>query len=471
MTPETTSPPTFRDGYDEAWSAPRTPRSGYADVMHALTRLHRPALRARVRLHVSRGGVTFGSGRAARPFVVDPIPRVILAEEWATLAAGLAQRVRALEAFVHDVYGPRRIVAAGIVPAETIDGAAGLEPDLQGRMPAGAAAIGVAGLDVVRDRDGSFLVLEDNLRTPSGFAYAAAARRAIEREPLPASTRRPFGDEVFAALARTLAAAVAPGGDPATGVVLTDGPSSSAYYEHVQVARRLGLALVTPRDLETADGRIVRRGRRGRRHAVDVLYRRCDEDRMRGDDGRPTEICELLAEPWLEGRLGMVNAFGTGVADDKAIHAYVEDMIAFYLGEQPVVRSVRTLDLVDPEQRRIAIDDIDRLVVKPRGGQGGHGVVICAHATADDVARVVEEIEREPGRFVAQETIALSRHPTMMDDGSLSPRHVDLRPFAFAAGDTITIPAGGLTRVALDEGALVVNSSQAGGGKDTWVLS
>jgi uncharacterized circularly permuted ATP-grasp superfamily protein len=146
-------------------------------------------------------------------------------------------------------------------------------------------------------------------------------------------------------------------------------------------------------------------------------------------------------------------------------------MIAFYLGEQPVVRSVRTMDLVDPEQRRIAIDDIDRLVVKPRGGQGGHGVVICAHATADDVARVVEEIEREPGRFVAQETIALSRHPTMMDDGSLSPRHVDLRPFAFATGDTITIPAGGLTRVALDEGALVVNSSQAGGGKDTWVLS
>ncbi len=462
--------PDFRDGYDEAWSAPQVARPGYGEVMRALDRFHRPALRARTRLHLARGGVTFGSDAGATPFHVDPVPRVITAPEWAQLAPGISQRVLALEAFVHDAYGERRIVAAGLISAQTIDEAEGYEPALKGRLPDGPVAIGIAGLDVVRDRDGTFLVLEDNLRTPSGFAYAAAARSAIEREPLPSWSRRPFADEVFAALGETLAAAVPPGGDPSTGIVLTDGPQSSAHYEHAQVARRLGLALVTPAELALYDGRLVRSGRRGRILPVNVVYRRLDEDRMREDGGRPTLPAMLLEGPWVAGRLGLVNAFGTGVADDKAIHAYVEQMIRFYLGEEPLLRSVRTLDLIDPEQRRQALEDIERLVVKPRHGHGGHGVVVCAHATAEDVARVVEDIEREPGRYVAQETIALSRHPTIMDDGDLAMRHVDLRPFAFATPAGVTVPAGGLTRVALDEGALVVNSSQAGGAKDTWVL-
>jgi len=464
------SDPDFRDGYDEAWSAPQVPRPGYREVMRALARFHRPALRARTRLHLSRGGVTFGSDAGATTFHVDPVPRVITAQEWAQIAPGISQRVRALEAFVHDAYGARRIVGAGLISARTIDEAAGYEPALQGRLPGGPVAIGVAGLDVVRDRDGTFLVLEDNLRTPSGFAYAAAARGAIEREPLPARSRRPFADEAFAALGRTLAAAVPPDGDLSTGIVLTDGPHASAHYEHAEVARRLGLALVTPAELAHYDGRLVRSGRRGRILPVDVVYRRLDEDRMRKGDGRPTLAATLLEAPWLDGRLGLVNAFGTGVADDKAIHAYVEDMIRFYLGEEPLLSSVRTLDLTDPEQRRQALEEIDRLVVKPRHGQGGDGVVVCAHATPEDVARVVAAIEREPGRYVAQETIALSRHPTIMDDGDLALRHIDLRPFAFATPDGVTVPAGGLTRVALEEGSMVVNSSQDGGGKDTWVL-
>jgi uncharacterized circularly permuted ATP-grasp superfamily protein len=462
--------PDFRDGFDEAWTAPRQPRPEYADVLRALSRFERTSLRARIRLRLARGGVTFGSDDGSTPFVVDPVPRVITADEWATLAPGIAQRVRALEAFVQDAYGERRIVDAGIVGARTIDTAEGYEPELRGRLPQDVAAIGVAGLDVVRDRDGRFLVLEDNVRTPSGFAYAAAARAVLEQEPLPAASRREFGDAAFAALAAALAAAAPAGGDPRDAAVLTDGPHSSAYYEHGEVARRLGLALVTPAELELHGGRLVRRARRGRRRPVDVLYRRCDEDRMRDDDGRPTAIAALLAEPWLEGRLGLVNGFGTGVADDKAIHAHVEAMIGFYLDEQPLLRSVRTLDLGDPAHRRRALDEIRRLVVKPRAGQGGSGVVICAHASDDDVARVVRDIEREPQRFVAQETIALSQHPTMMDDGSLAPRHVDLRPFAFATADGVQVPAGGLTRVALEAGAMVVNSSQDGGGKDTWVL-
>jgi carboxylate-amine ligase len=461
----------FRDGYDEAWSAPEVPRPEYEDVLRTLALYHRPALRSRIRLHLSRGKVTFGSGPDATPFVVDPVPRVINAEEWERLSSGLAQRVRALEAFVQDAYADRRIVAAGIVRAATIDEAEGFEPELRGRLPGGAPAIGVAGLDVVRDRDGAFLVLEDNLRTPSGFAYAAAARGVLERELLPIASRRPFADEAFTALAETFAAAAPDGGDPSTTAVLTDGIASSALYEHDQVAQRLGLALVKLADLELHDGRLVRRGRRGRRHPVDVLYRRCNEDRMREDDGRPTAVAALLAGPWLDGRLGIVNAFGTGVADDKAVHAYVEEMIRFYLREEPLLRSVRTLDLANAEHRRRALKDIDQFVIKPRHGQGGAGIVVCAHATDADVTEIVEAIKRQPEKYVAQRTIALSRHPTMMDDGALAPRHIDLRPFAFATRDAITIPAGGLTRVALGDGALVVNSSQDGGGKDTWVMA
>ncbi|MEA2131315.1 MAG: hypothetical protein QOJ85_4206 [Solirubrobacteraceae bacterium] len=459
----------FRDGYDEVWSSPEVPRPEYEDVLRTLSRFHRPALRSRIRLHLSRGGVTFGSGA---PFVVDPVPRVITAAEWAVLAAGLTQRVRALEAFVQDAYADRKIVSAGIVEEATIDEAVGFEPELRGRLPAVVPAVGVAGLDVVRDRDGAFLVLEDNLRTPSGFAYAAAARSVIERELLPTASRRPFADEAFAALAQTLVAAVPDGGDPSDAVILTDGiASSSAFYEHDQVARRLGLPLVTLSDLELHDGRLVRRGRRGRRHPVDVVYRRCNEDRMRARGDRATPVAALLAEPWLDGRLGIVNAFGTGVADDKAVHAYVEDMIGFYLREKPLLRSVPTLDLANDEHRRRALEDIQRFVIKPRHGQGGQGVVVCAHASEADVTEIVEEIKQHPSKYVAQRTIALSRHPTMLDNGALAPRHVDLRPFAFATPDAITIPAGGLTRVALEAGALVVNSSQDGGGKDTWVMA
>jgi len=460
----------YRDGYDEAWAAPDVPRPGYEHVIDSLSRFERQSLRARIRLRLWREGVTFNKGDDSAPFVVDPVPRVLTAEEWSVLGPGLEQRSAALEAFVHDAYGERRIVAEGIVPARTIETAAGYAPDLQGRLPS-LPAIGVAGLDVVRDPDGRFLVLEDNLRTPSGFAYAVAARDALDREPLPEPPRRPFDHEAFAALAGALRAATPEGGDPSSAVVLTDGPRSSAYYEHSQAAQRLRLPLVTPGDLEVRDGRLVRRARRGRRIGVDVIYRRCDEDRMRGDDGERTAISALLSEPWLAGRLGMVNAFGTGVADDKAIHAYVEEMIRFYLGEEPLVPSVRTLDLVDEQDRREAFDDVDKLVIKPRHGQGGSGIVVCAHATREDVKAVMDAVERNPSAYVAQHTIALSQHPTMLEDGTLALRHVDLRPFAFATGDGgYVVPGGGLTRVALAEGSLVVNSSQNGGGKDTWVL-
>jgi uncharacterized circularly permuted ATP-grasp superfamily protein len=253
-------------------------------------------------------------------------------------------------------------------------------------------------------------------------------------------------------------------------VVLSDGPGNSAYHEHARAARRLDVPLVTPAELERRDGRLVHRDEHGRAEPVDVVYRRSDHDRLRDDDGALTPLAELLLEPWLAGTLGIVNPYGTGVADDKAVHAHVEDMVRFYLGEEPLLASVHTLDLADEGALDEALERIDELVVKPRFGHGGHGIVVCAHAEPEDVRRIAGELRANPTAFVVQPTVALSRHPTVVD-GGLAPRHVDLRPFVFSSHTRIAVPPGGLTRVAFGEGALVVNSSQQGGGKDTRVVA
>jgi uncharacterized circularly permuted ATP-grasp superfamily protein len=460
--------PASNDGYDEAYAAPGQPRAHYAGVLATLESMDLGASRDRLRLGMARREVLFGPD--AQAFYLDPVPRLLTAAEWGALSAGLAQRVRALEAFVHDAYGRRAIVAAGVVPERTIDGAEGYEPELRGRLPASAPAIGVAGLDVVRGPDGSFAVLEDNLRIPSGFAYAAIARPALEAESGPLPPSEDFAGAVFAALRATLEAA-APAAAPPEIVVLSDGPENTAFWEHAEAARRLNVPLVTPAEIEVRGERLVRRDADGREHAVDVVYRRSDEDGLRGTDDRLTPIAEKLLAPWLAGHLGLVNGFGTGVADDKAIHAHVEDMVRFYLSEEPLLRSVPTYDLADPRHRAEVLDRLDELVVKPRGGYGGEGVVVCAHASREDIERIAAEIRDRPEAYVAQPTIALSRHPTVDDAGRLAPRHVDLRPFVFGAGGTVTVPPGGLTRVALAAGTLVVNSSQQGGAKDTCVLT
>jgi uncharacterized circularly permuted ATP-grasp superfamily protein len=370
---------------------------------------------------------------------------VLAADEWDRLAAGLAQRVRALEAWCADVYGPRRIVSDGVVPARVIETIETYEPRLQGvELP---LWVGIAGLDVVRAPDGRFLVLEDNLRTPSGMAYALIAREATERLLAPAEPPRPL-DELADLMWGALTAAAGLDRRP-TAAVLTDGPENAAYWEHRRLAELLDVPLVELGDLDPA--------------AFDVVYRRSDGDRL--DDAT------VLAGPWLAGRPALVNAFGIGVGDDKLAHAYVEDMIRYYLGEEPLVGSVRTYDLGRPEVLEEALDRFGELVIKPRAGYGGEGVVICPHAEAADVARCREAVEAAPEDFIAQDLIPLSCHPTVID-GGLEPRHVDLRPFVFLGleGAAGVLP-GGLTRVAFDEGALVVNSSQNGGVKDTWVLS
>jgi uncharacterized circularly permuted ATP-grasp superfamily protein len=386
--------------------------------------------------------VTFGP-EGDDTFHLDPVPRVIRAADWAELEAGLAQRVRALDAWCADVYGERRIVRDGVVPARVIDTADALEPSLQGlELP---LWVGIAGLDVVRAPDGRFLVLEDNLRTPSGMAYAVAVRAATERLLEP--TRPPAALDGLREMLQQTFAAVSGTPDP-RAVVLTDGPANSAYWEHARIADLLGIPLAEDLDLET----------------VDVVYRRTDASRLDSSVGR------LLERPWRDGRLGLVNAFGVGVGDDKLAHAYVEDIVRYYLGEEPRLGSVRTFDLGHADSLEEALDRIDELVVKPRAGYGGDGVVICPHAEPEDVCRIRAAIQDNPEDYVAQELVELSLHPTAVD-GAFAPRHVDLRPFVFLGpGGTASVLPGGLTRVALDDGTLVVNSSQNGGVKDTWIV-
>jgi carboxylate-amine ligase len=459
------------DAYDEAFTAPDTPRPHYAGVLDALAGADLDALSASVAQELDRRGVRFGGSEGSTPFHVDPVPRVLGAAEWRSLAAGLVQRARALNAFVADVYGARDIVAAGVVPAHVIDTAAHLEPLAAELPPSPVPPVLVAGLDVVRDPGGKFLVLEDNVRTPSGLAFAAAARAAVAAElPHDGLDGPTSPDAAVDSLAAALAAA-APDGEAPAVALLSDGPADAAFFEHGALAAALGVLLVTPSALAARDGRLWARVEgEPRPRPVNVLYRRTDESRLTRPDGAPTALAEVLLGPLRAGRVTCVNAFGAGVADDKLVHAYVEEMVRFYLGEEPLLRSVRTHDLTDPGVRARALRRIGELVVKPRGGFGGHGVVVCAHASDRDRERAAALIRSAPAQWVVQETVRLSCHPTVVD-GRLAPRHVDLRPFVISPPAGEPAVACGLTRVAMTEGALVVNSSQQGGAKDTWVLA
>ncbi|WP_051325108.1 circularly permuted type 2 ATP-grasp protein [Candidatus Solirubrobacter pratensis] len=451
--------------YDEAYASDGELRPHARAAVEAVLAAGPTELEARVSETLLRAGVGFRSLHGDARFHVDPVPRVITAEDWVAVKRGLAQRVRALNAFVADVYGERRIVAAGVVPDYVIDTAEYYEPQMRGVEPPSGSWIGIAGLDVVRDGSGEWLVLEDNLRTPSGFAYIHAARVAVSRHldvPPPALPRPLDGEIDLLADALHAATPQGSGGHHAPqAAVLTDGETNSAYWEHGWLARALGIPLVETRDIEVRGGRLRHR-REG--FPIDVVYRRTDSDRVADPLG------ELLLEPLRNGALGLINQYGTGVADDKLAHAYVEAMIGFYLGEEPVIRSVPTYDLAQPDQLERALDEFEDLVLKPRAGHGGVGVLIAPHAKPEDVARVRKQVEASPGDWIAQRMVMLSTHPTVSGN-ELAPRHIDLRPFVFMGegGEPRVLP-GGLTRVARDEGALVVNSSQNGGAKDTWVL-
>lgn len=455
----------FEQGFDEAWAARGEPRAHYAPVLDAFASLDVTLLRAALGFAMAENGVTFGDEK----FEVCPMPRLLTADEAAWLASGLEQRVRALNAFVVDAYGERRMVGAGRIPEWVVESAEGYEPVLRGRWAGGPAPIGVAGLDLVRTPAGELQVLEDNLRTPSGFAYAIAAARALRAAlPFDGPDHDDGADGLLAGLAGAVRGALPGCPEPAVAVI-TDGEHSSAFYEHELAASHLGAKLVRVDELVRDGDRLLYRDAHGAQHQIDVVYRRCDEDRLFDGHGESTRVGELLLEPWLAGEIAVVNGFGTGVGDDKLVHAYVEEMVRFYLGEEPLLRSVPTLELTRDADLARLLEAPEEYVVKPRGGQGGGGVVVCAHAEAHDVQRCLSAVRERPEAFVAQPLISLSTVPTAVG-GSLLPRHVDLRPFVFSAPSrTRAVPAG-LTRVAWDEGSLVVNSSQNGGGKATWAL-
>jgi uncharacterized circularly permuted ATP-grasp superfamily protein len=457
------------DAFDETVNGSERVRDRYSELLRIVESRGPADVRDRIQAEMGREGVCFKTAHGRKPFHVDPIARLLDPDEWSRLERGLVQRADALEAFIVDAYSDQRIVAAGELPERVIATSRLFDERLRGlEVP---HYVFVYGPDVVRDANGELVVLEDNLRTPSGIAYLLALREALATE---------FGSELegvreldpgLSQLDEALRLATPAGVDDPTIAVITDGRESPAFYEHCELARRLDVMLVELGDLEPADGELTVRGEDGRRRRIDVLYRRTDEAAFTGPDGELTPIARALKEPIEAGTLGVANAFGAGVGDDKLAHAYAESMIRFYLSEEPILRSVRTLDLGAQEQLEEAVSRVDELVVKERHRAGGLGVVVEPEDTQEGADGVREAIARRGDELIAQERVALSTVPTVARRGErIEPRRVDLRPFIIRTRDGWRGVPGGLTRFAAKPDSLIVNSTQGGGGKDTWLL-
>ncbi len=449
-------------------------------LLHALDRLGLDALAEageRRDTIFMQQGITFevarsDGSRRDRAWPLDLVPRVITTAEWTHIKRGLAQRIRALNAFVDDVYHAHEIVRAGIVPWSLIVSRPSFARPVHGVRPPGGVYCHVCGCDLVRDGDGRWRVLEDNVRTPSGIAYVLENRVAMTRlMPELFAEHRVRAVDHYPALLLDALRAVAPAAEGHPNVVLwTPGPLNSAYFEHAFLARQMGVELVEASDLVVRDAVCYMRTTDGLRR-VHTIYRRLDDDFIDPLEFRPDSMLGVpgLVRAYRAGTVAIANAVGTGVADDKAIYCYVPEMIRFYLGEEPILENVPTYLLSDDASRREVLDRLGELVVKPTSESGGKGVFIGPQASAAELTRQAELIEAQPERYIAQELVRLSTAPTEVGGGRLAPRHVDLRPFA-VFGEEIRIVPGGLTRVAMREGSMIVNSSQGGGSKDTWVL-
>ncbi len=431
--------------------------------------------RAEADMLFHRVGITFAvygeDAGSERLIPFDVVPRIIPADEWRKLAAGLKQRVRALNAFTEDIYHDQNILKAGRIPAEQVLTNSQYRPEMQGvDVPNGIYAH-IAGVDIVRAGQGEFYVLEDNLRVPSGVSYMLEDRRMMMRlfpELFAHYSIAPV--EHYPDLLLDNLRSVPPAGvsDP-TVVVLTPGSYNSAYFEHAFLAQQMGVELVEGQDLFVSDGFVYMRTTRGPKR-VDVIYRRIDDDFLDPLVFRPDSMLGVpgLLSAYRAGHVTIANAIGTGVADDKSIYPYVPDMIRFYLSEEPLLNNVPTYVLRREEDLKYTLAHLNELVVKEVHGAGGYGMLIGPTASAEQLAAFRERIIAAPAKYIAQPTLALSACPTFVESG-VAPRHIDLRPFVLS-GKEVTLVPGGLTRVALREGSLVVNSSQGGGTKDTWVL-
>ncbi len=471
--------PAYRpDGFwDEMFEAPGRVRPHYVDLARRLATLAAPDVAKRQRaaeLSFQAQGITFSVNQdpsgpeKTMPF--DLIPRIVEAEEWARIERGLEQRVRALNLFLHDIYHEQRILRTNLIPADLVLGARGYRREFRNvDVPLGVYTH-VVGSDLVRDGTGTWFVLEDNLRVPSGVSYLVENRRVLKRVwPQIFTDYQVRPVEGYPQDLLDVLRSVAPGSDAPTVVLLTPGVHNSAFFEHAFLAKTMGIDLVQGSDLFVDDAAVYMRTTRGRRR-VDVIYRRVDDDFL---DPLAFRHDSLLGVPGLlatcrMGRVTLANQIGTGVADDKAIYAYVPTIIKFYLGEDEILPNVKTYVADDPTERAYILEHIGELVVKSVNESGGYGMLIGPHAPAADREEYRTRVRDDPRGYIAQPTLALSRHPTWSGD-HLEGRHVDLRPFILFGRD-VTVTPGGLTRVALRGGSLVVNSSQGGGAKDTWVL-
>jgi uncharacterized circularly permuted ATP-grasp superfamily protein len=424
-----------------------------------------------------RIGITFAvygeADSTERLIPFDVIPRILSASEWQTLRRGLEQRVKAINAYIKDVYGKREILRAGVVPEDLVFQNPVFRPEMNGQKVPHDIYVHIAGIDIVRVDADTFYVLEDNARTPSGVSYMLENREIMLRLfPELFSRHRVapvdnYPDELLATLQ-----SVAPAGSAAdpTVVILTPGIYNSAYYEHSFLADKLGVELVEGRDLFVKGEVVYMRTTQGPRR-VDVIYRRIDDDFLDPLAFRPDSALGVpgLMAAYQAGNVTLANAVGTGVADDKAVYSYMPDIVKFFLGEEPILKNVPTWRCREQEHLCYVLDNIEQLVVKEVHGSGGYGMLIGPSADKASIAAFRSKLKAHPKNFIAQPTLALSTCPTCVDSG-LAPRHVDLRPFVLTGRDRIRIVPGGLTRVAMKAGSLVVNSSQGGGTKDTWVL-
>ncbi len=478
--------------FDEMYSRLPAPgnagevRKHYEAYAHWLTTQDPQTMAARreeAEMIFRRVGITFavygdkdedGSG-TERLIPFDLIPRVIAAQEWKSIETGLVQRVTALNRFIHDVYHDQDILNAGVIPREQIENNAQFRPEMVGVDVPNHIYSHISGIDIVRAPDsagnGEYYVLEDNLRVPSGVSYMLEDRKMMMRlfpELFSQHRVAPVAHYPDLLLETLRASSPATTAEP-TVVVLTPGPANSAYFEHAFLAQQMGVELVEGQDLFVKDKFVYMRTTRGPKR-VDVIYRRVDDDFLDPNVFRPTSTlgCAGLMEAYKAGHVAICNAVGTGVADDKSIYPYVPDMIKFYLGEEPILKNVPTFQCRKPDDLQYTLANLKDLVVKEVHGAGGYGMLVGPASTKEEIERFRGALLANPEGYIAQPTLSLSSCPTFVDSG-IAPRHIDLRPFVLS-GRTVQMVPGGLTRVALKEGSLVVNSSQGGGTKDTWIL-
>ena len=465
--------------YDEMFAADGGVRAHYAAMHTRMTTLEPAELANRQRTleqsFLLQGNTFTVYGREAtteRIIPTDLFPRIIPASEWAQIEAGLIQRVKALNLFLADIYGDRKILADGILPRDLVLGAPSYRREMIGLYVPHNSYVNVCGSDLIRGEDGVFSVLEDNLRVPSGVSYMLANRDAAKRT-FPGTYRTAgvrsverYPDLLLSTL-KSMAADWRP--DPQV-VVMTPGVYNSAYYEHAYLARLMGAPLVEGRDLVVHDNLVYMRTTVGLRR-VDVIYRRVDDDFIDPLSFRSDSSLGVagLFNAYRAGNIVIANAPGTGVADDKAVYAYVPEIIRYYLGEDAILPNIETFLCREPAQLSYVLANLDKLVVKAVGASGGYGMLIGPHASQAERDEFAQQLKADPANYIAQPTIQLSTAPCLID-GAIEPRHVDLRPFILA-GQKIVVTPGALTRVALKRGSLVVNSSQGGGSKDTWVLT